>query len=56
MDASTKRVLFGKEETKIMYPASTTKIVTLITALGLAVGACTVVTDPSSGSSATTGP
>ena len=28
---------------------------TLITALGLAVGACTVVTDPSSGSSATTG-
>jgi D-alanyl-D-alanine carboxypeptidase (penicillin-binding protein 5/6) len=33
MDATTRRVLFTKNATKIMYPASTTKMVTLLTAL-----------------------
>jgi D-alanyl-D-alanine carboxypeptidase (penicillin-binding protein 5/6) len=33
MVAGDKRVLFGKQPERIMYPASTTKIMTLITAL-----------------------
>ncbi len=33
VDADTGRVLYGKNQDKIMYPASTTKIVTLMTAL-----------------------
>ncbi len=33
MDAKTRRVLFTKNATQIMYPASTTKMVTLLTAL-----------------------
>lgn len=33
MEVNTKKVLFGKDEAKIMYPASTTKIMTLMVAL-----------------------
>ena len=33
MEVGSKKVLFGKDEAKIMYPASTTKIVTLMVAL-----------------------
>lgn len=33
MDAKTRRVLFTKNATQVMYPASTTKMVTLLTAL-----------------------
>lgn len=33
MEVNTKQVLFGKDESKIMYPASTTKIMTLMVAL-----------------------